>query len=526
VKSAAPALLAAILCACGVQDRVAGNGSETTTGVSARVLGVDGAPVPGARVQARPSSWIPDSAGGFDPVREAVAGADGVAHLDGLPQGSWSLVATGPDGKALAVLDGGTGIAVDLRLGPVASVQGRVDPAACPSAWVSVAGLGTRTHTGDSGSFTLDSLPTGVLVLQAVSDSGRATRASRSVLATAGASIQAGTLVPRPREAGSGWTDSVRLDLDLGGTRPDTLTGYPLLVRLADSSVDFSKTRGTDLRFTHGSTVLAHQVESWDPVAHVATVWVRLDTVLAAATSLTLVLRYGGTDLPDWSDAGAVFQASEGWVGVWHLDAVDPGADAAGGHRAADFHTLDAPGLAGRGRWCDTGWLRTPDAPDLHLQTLTLSCWARRHGSQIPVGKLLSKGNLDDWHNTWALQDFDSTARIGFLSVRTDSVPDTLRAPTAPADGAWSHLATTWDASTGREILYQDGAAVDSSIQTRPLDYANIPPSDMDLFLGANFIGTLDEVRIARFARSRSWIALDHATQSPSSISLRFTRLP
>jgi hypothetical protein len=519
-------VLAGLLGACSQQDRLVGNGSETTTGVSVRVLGANDRPVPGALVQARPSQWIPDSAGRFDPVRSAATDSNGVAHLARLPAGSWSLVASGRDGKALGILYGGGSDSIDLPLRPTTSVHGRVDSTVCSSARVAISGVGRSVRTGASGAFDIDSLPAGSLVLRVASDSGPDRRATRTVLAASGVAADAGTIVPTAMVSASGWTDSIRIDVDLGGTRTDTLFGYPLLVRLADTSLDFSKTNGTDLRFARGSNALAHEVAQWDPLSRTGDVWVRLDTILPTDRTVSLVLRYGGIDMPDWSSSTRVFPSSEGWIGAWHLEAADPGAEASANRRAMNFRTLDASGVSGRGRFCDTGWLRVPDDVGLHPQTLTLSCWSKRSGAQISVGKLLSKGNFDDWHDTWALQEFDPTWKVGFLSLRRDSVSDTLRSKAAPADGVWCFIAATWDQTTGRQVLYMNGAAIDSSVDTRLLDYENRLPSDLDLFLGANFIGTIDEPRISSMARSASWIALDQRIQNPKSTAIHTAKLP
>jgi hypothetical protein len=65
---------------------------------------------------------------------------------------------------------------------------------------------------------------------------------------------------------------------------------------------------------------------------------------------------------------------------------------------------------------------------------------------------------------------------------------------------------------------------VDSSLSATPI--AEFLGHDPRLFLGANFIGTLDEARLADRARSPSWFRLEHRTQAPGSSALRFHRLP
>ena len=82
----------------------------------------------------------------------------------------------------------------------------------------------------------------------------------------------------------------------------------------------------------------------------------------------------------------------------------------------------------------------------------------------------------------------------------------------------------TWDAATGRARLLVDGVAVDSSLSTTPV--AEFLGHDPRLFLGANFIGTLDEARLADRARPPAWFRLEHRTQVPGSTALRFHHPP
>jgi len=517
--------LALWLWGCGSNEALVGNGSETTTGIAIHVADSSGRPIPGARIQLRPAGWKRESDGSFDPVQAVAADGNGTAWVHGLPAGRWSVLAAGDAGQGLTYLDKGDADQeqrIDLTLRSSASLEGRIVSLA--QATVMVEGLPWSVRTDSTGAFRIDGLPAGTLTLQAAS--GSVQRATTEIRTLPGLVSNAGTLIVTGPAQETGWTDSVRFTLETGTARSDTLLGYPLLVRLSDTAIDFGKTDGGDLRFQRGDAVLSHEVVQWDPVGRTATVWVRLDTLLPSDTRLALQLRYGGIGHPDRSDSRAVFADQDGWVGAWHLEGADPGADAVGRLRATDWRTRDVPGLAGRARFCDTGWLRIGDAAALHLQSLTLSCWARRTGSQITVGKLVSKGNLEDWHNTWSLQTFDSTWRMGFLSLRVDSLRDTLHAASRIPDGAWTLVTATWDSVSGIQRFYVDGVPTDSSVQARAFDYSNRPPQDMDLFLGANFIGAIDEPRLSRRSRSPAWIALDAATQRPNSSALRFQRSP
>jgi len=512
------------------RERVAGNGSETTTGISARVLDSAGMPAAGALASLRPADWSPDTAGLLpDPVRTAVVGADGSVRFDDVPRGLWRVVAA--SGTLLAgsapIASGDASASPTLRLGAAGSVHGTVAlPSGSSHAWVRVPGFAVLLRTGSSGEFAIDGLPACGVDVDALVPGSEQRRAAARAEVEPARDGDLGTLSPTRRDESpsSAWTDSVRILLDPGpGDAGEVLTGFPLLVRLSDTAFDFARSRGRDLRFERAGRVLAHQVEQWDPVGRTAAIWVRLDTLALGSGPVPLLLRFGNDASPDWSDGATVFPDSEGWRGAWHFDPRAPGADATPlAHHGVDFRTLDAEGAIGRGRFCDTGWIRVPDHADLEPSSHTISAWARRKGSQVDNAKLLSKGNLADWHNSWSLQTWDSTERFGYLDVRTDSVRDTLRPAASLPDGRWTLVAATADEATGTIRLYVDGAAVDSSVRSKPFE--TFPAVDMPLFLGANFIGTLDEPRLAAVPRSPAWMRLEWRTQKPGASALRFLR--
>jgi len=527
VKPLPSLVLAALLSACGTSSGpVAGNGSETTTGISIRVLDSLGRPMEGARVHLRPDRWSPDTAHPeLDPSLVALAGPDGTVRFPAVPAGWWRAEAV-LGARAATALPLSPGGSADLRLAPCATLQGRVAlSAGAAGAWVRIPGLAALSRTDTLGRFELAGLPAGDLRVEAIEDADL--RDARRVRLAGGDTLRALELSPRGAASvpAAEWTDSVLIDLPpdaAGGTVP--LEDFPLLVALSDSSTDFRATNGQDLRFERDGRVLFHDVESWDPVARRAWVWVRLDSVVPAR-GLKLVLRWGAPDAPDRSEAAAVFPATAGWRGVWHLDARAPGRDAApGGHDATDWRTVAAPGIAGTARFCDTGWLAVDDHPDLRPASLSASAWALRKGSQVASARIVSRGARTDGRNGWSIQTIDPSARPGFATVRTDSVHDTLASASPLPDARWTHLAATWDAATGRARFLVDGAVVDSSLSTTPLE--TFLGYDPRLFLGANFIGTVDEVRLADRARSPAWYRLEHRTQAPGAGAPRYHRPP
>ena len=261
------------------RDPVAGNGSETTTGIAARVGDSAGAPAPGTVVELRPADWKPDTSGtATDPVRTAVSGADGGVEFRDVPRGNWRLSATSGTRVAASgtVSSGSPGALATLRLLAAGSLRGTVDlPSGAAHAWVAVSGLDVLERTDATGSFTLAAMPSTEVLVEALVPGEAVLRAARRAAAPAGGTLDLGNLSPVGRDglAADSWTDSVRMSLDPGPGEPgEVLRGYPLLVRLSDGSFDFSRSRGMDLRFERDGRVQPHQVEHWDAVARTAAV--------------------------------------------------------------------------------------------------------------------------------------------------------------------------------------------------------------------------------------------------------------
>ncbi|MBE3134363.1 MAG: DUF2341 domain-containing protein, partial [Acidobacteria bacterium] len=106
--------------------------------------------------------------------------------------------------------------------------------------------------------------------------------------------------------------------------------GFPLLVRLHKEFFDFSqaKANGEDVRFaTSTGTPLAYQVEEWDAAAGTASLWVRVPTIKGNARQ-EIKLHWGKPDAASESSGPAVFNESNGYLSVWHMN--DPVKDDVG----------------------------------------------------------------------------------------------------------------------------------------------------------------------------------------------------
>jgi hypothetical protein len=105
-----------------------------------------------------------------------------------------------------------------------------------------------------------------------------------------------------------------------------TLQDFPLLVRLSDADaasgadvLSEALAGGADLRFTTGDGGIAipYEIEQWSGSA--AAIWVRVPSVAGNANT-TIRMYWGKSDATSESDGAAVFNASNGYLAVFHLN--------------------------------------------------------------------------------------------------------------------------------------------------------------------------------------------------------------
>ena len=137
-----------------------------------------------------------------------------------------------------------------------------------------------------------------------------------------------------------------------GANLPATASedGFPLLVRLDKDWFDFSqaKAHGEDIRFaTSTGTPLAYQVEQWDAAKGTASIWVRMPTIKGNARQ-EIKMYWGKTDAQSESSGSAVFNDSNGYLSVWHMN--DPVKDEVGTLESKDTGTTPSSGMIGESR--------------------------------------------------------------------------------------------------------------------------------------------------------------------------------
>jgi len=98
--------------------------------------------------------------------------------------------------------------------------------------------------------------------------------------------------------------------------------GFPLLVRLHKDWFDFTqaKANGEDIRFSSSAGApLAYQIEEWDAAKGAASIWVRVPLIKGNERQ-ELKMFWGKADAASESSGNAVFNESNGYLSVWHMN--------------------------------------------------------------------------------------------------------------------------------------------------------------------------------------------------------------
>ncbi|MEY3457841.1 MAG: hypothetical protein RL215_998 [Planctomycetota bacterium] len=289
---------------------------------------------------------------------------------------------------------------------------------------------------------------------------------------------------------------------------------FPLLVRLHRDTFDFRQAaaNGADVRFANeAGEILPHQVEEWDAAAGTAAIWVRIPEIRGAARQ-PLRMYWGNPQAVSTSDGAAVFQESNGFRGVWHLQ--DSVRDAVGAIECTDSGTSSVRGMIGLGRHFEDG-----QGISGGEEILTLPMGAEEHSTEVWFRPERMNSTLIGWGNEAAqgkvVMQFRSPPHINMDCYFSGA---NVSGKTRVVPGEWTHVVHTW--RRGEARLYVNGV-LDSSNQDRgsPLNIR----TPARLYLGGwynhyDFRGDLDEVRVSSVVRSPEWVRLQYENQKSEQL--------
>ncbi|HAJ78298.1 MAG TPA: hypothetical protein DCO75_00880, partial [Fibrobacteres bacterium] len=134
------------------------------------------------------------------------------------------------------------------------------------------------------------------------------------------------SLVVFTNEDYSTWNYSKKVNINTsqsGANTSSLVEKFPVLIRFTDSTFAFSQAQddGRDIRFAKlDGTRLPYEIERWDRINKLAEIWVLVDSVKANSGTQFIRMYWGKTGVTSNSSGSAVFDTSNGFKGVWHLD--------------------------------------------------------------------------------------------------------------------------------------------------------------------------------------------------------------
>ncbi len=286
---------------------------------------------------------------------------------------------------------------------------------------------------------------------------------------------------------------------------------FPLLVRLHKDFFEFgrAKPNGDDLRFSSAKgDPLSYQIEEWDAARGAASVWVRIPKITGNARQ-EIRLHWGNADAKSESDGKAVFNASNGYLSVWHMSG--PVTDEVGTLASKDVGTTPAAGVVGQARHFPGqkgvfGGDKIPNYP-AGASSHSTEAWVR---AERPNATIIGWGN--EQAQGKVVMQYRSPPHVTMDCYFSGA---NVASKTTLQTGEWVHIVHTCEKGNSR--LYVNGVLDGvSTTASAPLNVR----SPARLWIGGwygnyDFVGDIDEVRISKVARSPEWIKLQYENQKP-----------
>ena len=290
-----------------------------------------------------------------------------------------------------------------------------------------------------------------------------------------------------------------------------SVEGFPLLVRLHKDWFDFGQAglKGEDIRFSTSAGVpLAYQIEEWDAAKGEASIWVRVPLIKGNERQ-ELRVHWGKADTAGESDGKAVFNESNGYLSVWHMNG--PVKDEVGTLESKDVGTTVTTGMIGparhlAGKQGVFGGEKIQSYPQ-GSAAHSSEAWFR---AEQPNGSILAWGN-EQAHGNVVMQ-FRSPPHVNVDCYFSDG---SVQSRSRLALGEWIHVMHTYEKGNAR--VYVNGA-LDGAATSRAAPLAIRNPAR--LWIGGwyhnyDFIGDIDEVRVSKVVRSADWVKLQYENQKP-----------
>ncbi len=307
----------------------------------------------------------------------------------------------------------------------------------------------------------------------------------------------------------------------------EDVSDFPLLIRLTSNNFDFSEadSNGADIRFSQsdGMTPLSYEIERWDSGNKIAEIWVRTDVL--GNNDQQYITMYWDNDVPSESDGATVFETSNSFVGVWHLnDAARLDDATSNDNTATNSGTENVSGISSNAVNFDgQDYIDiSPLAFSSVDNKITVELWQYGNPTAQPQNNRLVWAMQTENYRTlniiipWSDEDivFDAGNYVSGGNSYFQRIHKLASSP-SQYEGQWNHWVFTKNANEARMRMYLNGELwhyVDTS-KTYPINIDYIFRLGADHNDDLNYNGYLDEFRVSNNERSASWIKLSYETQ-------------
>lgn len=275
------------------------------------------------------------------------------------------------------------------------------------------------------------------------------------------------------------------------------VTRAPVLVRLHQGNFNFSdaKQDGSDLRFVAGDdrTPLKFHIESWNPQAQQALVWVDVQNLLPGQAA-AIYAYYGNKQAAAAQDAAGSFAPD--YALVYHFEGSGPAKDVtSNGVQGGGAAGRNASGLIGNSLVLDGVTPLSVPAAAFAAGPLSVSFWVKS-GSDGTLFTLPGSVSL--------------VAQGGQIFI---DQAGTRSAGAALAMGSWANVALVNDGK--KTVLFVNG-------QPAGEVEGALGAATSDALIGQGFVGEIDEFRVAKAALPQSMFQLAAASEGQGARLLTF----
>ena len=510
-----------------------GGSSSEVVAVTGTALYADSTPAGQTIVRLRPKDYLASgNNGSAKGIMDVTTDESGTFMIDSVDTGKYCIEIADAHSHGVRRVFATVRDEKLLRLGalvlrPVGTISGTATAPQAESGaiYVSVYGLERRTALDAGGRFSFSDLPEGEYtfhIAPASAEVGKRDSSGIVVASAASQTLSAIELHTFINEDYAGWSnrrDFIINTASLGAAFNETMTGFPLLLRLDASNFDFTPSRsyqpGGDLRFASFSGKhISYEIERWDPVTEHAEVWVKVDTIHAHDSAQGFSVYCGNPSATSWSDGAKVFDTADGFSAVWHFGA---GLfDATAWHGGATNAGASAcEGISGAGCSFDGAASIIID-PSMALnganRSLTILLWQKSIGTY-------STERMFFEHEIWAAvgnYGFSTINERG-LSFDFPSAQSEVRSrDSILSSGAWHMEAVSFNDRIDSATIFHDGVGIKTDTVR-----SSIGSSSGRSYIGSRgnserfFIGSMDEVWVLAKPLSPAFIRLLYETQRP-----------